>query len=262
MLSINDQIGKELKLEKHPIRIVSLVPSQSELLWNLGLEDEIVGVTKFCIHPKELRNQKVIVGGTKNLKCERILDLKPDLIIGNLEENTKEDIEYLQSKIPTYVSDVSNIQSAIKMIDDIGIICNRVNESQKIIDKIQHDFEPNQSHKILKKALYLIWNEPLMSIGGDTFISNMLPYAGFENVLKESKRYPTITDEEINSMKIDAIFLSSEPYPFKEEHLKEFQNRFPKTKIGLVDGEYFSWYGSRLQNAKQYFNQLCDEWNQ
>lgn len=262
MLCINDQIGNELNFEKYPLRIVSLVPSQSELLWDLNLNNEIVGVTKFCIHPKELRAQKTIVGGTKNLKCKCILDLNPDLIIGNLEENTKEEIEFLQNRIPTYISDVVDIKSAIQMISDLGKICNRAIESQKIIQQIQSDYREDKPKLPLKKALYLIWNEPLMSIGGDTFISKMMPYAGYENVMKNYNRYPVITDDEIKKLQMDEILLSSEPYPFAEKHLGEFQERFPKTKIRLVNGEFFSWYGSRLLKSKDYFNQLCDERNQ
>jgi ABC-type Fe3+-hydroxamate transport system substrate-binding protein len=223
----------------------------------LGLENSIVGRTKFCIHPQQLVKSIPKIGGTKNPNISAILDLKPDLILANKEENNKSDIEVLMETCRVHLTDISNYKEALQSIKDIGQITDRQQESQKIILKIESRFSlllDLISEK--QKVCYLIWKDPMMTIGNDTYIHDMLQKCGFENIFGDQTRYPKIKFNEIIAKKPDFIFLSSEPFPFKEKHISEFQKIFSDAKIVLVDGEYFSWYGSRMALAADYFLEL------
>lgn len=245
-----------------PKRIVSLVPSQTELLYYLDLEDEVIGITKFCIHPNKWFKNKTRIGGVKSIDIKKIIELKPDLIIANKEENIKEQIEHLQKLFPVHVTDVSTLAEAYEMIDTIGTLTHTQAKAINLINDIKNCFSSlHNTHKQPKKVCYLIWRNPYMTIGGDTFINDMLQQAGFINIFKEQTRYPTTTLEEINYLQPDYIFLSSEPYPFKEKHIAEIQTAYPQLypKLKLVDGEMFTWYGSRLLKSVAYFKQLSQE---
>lgn len=254
-----DQIGRNISLKKLPQRIISLVPSQTELLFDLGLKNEVVGITKFCVHPEDWFRKKTRVGGTKQLNLEIIRQLRPDLIIANKEENVKEQIDELGKDFPVWVSDVSNLEDAYFMIEQVGLITNKEHQANKIIIQIKENFSRFQTPNSRLRTTYLIWQNPYMSVGGDTFIHAMLEKAGFENIFSDKKRYPEITIEELQTADSQLIFLSSEPFPFKEKHRVELQKILPGTKVILVDGEMFSWYGSRLQFAPAYFQQLYDQ---
>lgn len=251
-----DHIGHKIQLDKYPKRIVSLVPSQTELLVDLGLSDRLVGITKFCVHPSSLRREKTIVGGTKAVKHDVIEALNPDLIIANKEENERADIERLTAKYPTWTSDIKSLDDACQMIQDIGVLTNTTQAAEALNSEIKSGFEaiPHGSTKV---ALYLIWKNPYMAAGPDTFIHQMLPFAGFQNVIHDPKaRYPELSETEIERLHPTYILLSSEPFPFKGKHTAEVQARFPKSTIMEVDGEMFSWYGSRLKRATTYFTNL------
>jgi len=251
-IQLKDQMGRVLIFEQAPHKIVSLVPSISELLWDLNLQNELIGVTKFCIHPETLRAEKIIVGGTKNVKIERLLALKPDFVIANLEENTKEEIEIISAQIPTYISNINSIEEMKVLISDIGRICDRELESKGILEKVQNTMDEIIPIQPKRTALYLIWNDPFMSIGNDTFINHILERVGYKNCVDNKTRYPVLTEEEINQLQPDEILLSSEPYPFNEKHQIEIQKMFPNSNVSIVDGEAFSWYGSRIYKVKEY----------
>ncbi len=248
-----DQLHRMVSIPNYPQRIVSLVPSQTELLIDLGLEDRIVGLTKFCVHPKGLLKRKTIVGGTKNYRMEIIESLKPDLIIGNKEENEKVGIEELMAKYPVWMSDIQNIRDSIEMIEKLGGILGVKEKSDEILEKIKSDFEVPLEKK--GSSIYLIWNDPIMAAGQNTFINSMLSFAGFENLIQK-ERYPELSIESLVEKSPDYLLLSSEPFPFKQKHIDTFKATLPQTKIMLVDGGYFSWYGSRLLGAKAYFETL------
>jgi ABC-type Fe3+-hydroxamate transport system substrate-binding protein len=248
-----DQIGQELELQVPVKRIVSLVPSQTELLHALGLEDEVVGLTKFCIHPEKWWREKKRVGGTKNVSIEKVRELKPDLVIGNKEENFRENIEELKEIVPVWMSDISNLKEALAMISDIGEITGKSLRANEIIQDIQTNFSRIKKLENSPKVLYFIWKKPWMCAGKDTFIDHMLTLCGFDNAATMN-RYPTIEEKEFPD--VEYVFLSSEPYPFKEKDVLEMKEFFPNAKIIIVDGEYFSWYGSRLIGAPEYLNRL------
>ncbi len=305
-----DQTGYEFELKKKPVNIVSLVPSQTELLFDLGLDDEVTGITKFCIHPPHWKNTKTIVGGTKKIRMKKIQSLHPDLIIANKEENTKEEIEYLRQHYPVYTSDINDLEEALKMISDVGIIVDKKEAADSIVEQIRKSFEllhisenpgdvsenvkervnefksrsnqnnnttnsgKNHQHDSTKllnnqfRVAYLIWRNPYMTAGSNTFIHSMIEACGWKNALENFPRYPEVQlnldsaihmNETPDLSSADIILLSSEPYPFAQKHIDEIQSFLPGKVILLVDGEMFSWYGSRLLKSAAYFNSLNEQ---
>jgi ABC-type Fe3+-hydroxamate transport system substrate-binding protein len=237
------------------MKIISTVPSQTELLFDLGLDNEVVGITKFCIHPKEWFKSKERIGGTKTLNIDKILKLNPDLIIANKEENTKEQIELLQNHTEVFVSDIKTLSDNYNLIEKIGGLTDRNQEATNLITKTKSalDFQPTSTNK---KAVYLIWKEPYMTIGSDTFINDVLNKCGFKNLFDNQTRYPQTNLEEIKKLKPEYILLSSEPYPFKVKHIDEISKTIPNCRVILVDGEAFSWYGSRLLKKSEYLKEM------
>ncbi|OOV27612.1 cobalamin-binding protein [Flavobacterium sp. LM5] len=257
MKQLTDQIGTSHFLESTPRRIVSLVPSQTELLFDLGLEDQIVGITKFCVHPKHLLTTKKIVGGTKQVHFDKIKALQPDIIICNKEENTLEMVQELSAIAPVWVTNVVTIADNFQMITDFGLLFDTTGEA-KILNESIHlalaDFTTFIATIPTQNAVYFIWKKPYMIAGSGTFINELLQLNRFDNFFGTQSRYPEIAvDASTRFDAVDLVLLSSEPYPFKNEDVTEFTSFFPNAKILLVDGEYFSWHGSRLLKAISYF---------
>ncbi|MEM6297381.1 MAG: helical backbone metal receptor [Bacteroidota bacterium] len=252
MITSTDQLNRELKLPAPPQRIVSLVPSLTELLFDLGLEQRICGVTSFCVHPKHARKSCTVIGGTKKPKLDRILNLKPDLIVANKEENNQADVETLAKEVPVWVSDIKTLLDNNTAILSLGEVTQTTSIAQNLVTQIEEK-QRQLPKRDLKRALYLIWRKPYMSIGGDTFINEMMLQAGYENILADQIRYPELTAAQIIELSTEVILLSSEPYPFRERHIQELQELSPKSIIRLVDGELFSWYGSRVVKALDMF---------
>ena len=255
MRKVMDQMGRSVNVPEFPQRIISIVPSQTELLYDLGLDNEVVGITKFCIHPEDWRKSKTIVGGTKQVHFDLIDELKPDLIIGNKEENEEGFIKQLSEKYPVWMSDVFTLDDALEMIEMIGDITGRSRNAEGIVVDVLAAFEEIKELPNKGSVVYLIWNDPIMAVGKSAFINDMLKKAGFDNALSEH-RYPELSIERLIELKPDQLLLSSEPFPFKEKHLAYFSKALPKTKISIVDGEMFSWYGSRLIKSAEYFKGL------
>ncbi len=243
-------------------RIVSLVPSQTELLSHIGLENEVIGITKFCVYPQKWFKEKTRVGGTKKINFEKIEELSPDLIIANKEENVKEQIEKLSQKYDVWITDVNNLGDSIKMINDIGKLTNRSKQASLLSLKIESEFEKLKRISSKKRKIpsaYFIWKDPYMVAANGTFINDMMKYCGLENIYSEKKRYPEISLNELKNKIPKLILLSSEPYPFKEKHKIEIQKIFPLIKVELADGEMFSWYGSRLLKSVDYFHSFLNK---
>jgi len=267
-----DQMNRSVQLPHWPPRrIISLVPSQTEFLADLSLDDEVVGITKFCIHPNNWFQQKKRVGGTKTLDFHKIEVLKPDLIIGNKEENEQSQIEYLAQHYPVWMSDIYTLEDALDMMRKLGQVTGKTEKANAIIAEVEnqfaHHFKPRRFLKPTRfpeeggtpKVAYLIWRKPYMAAGSGTFIDDMLRRAGFDNVFTSLARYPEISHQQFKEARPDAILLSSEPYPFSEKHIAELQEICPDATIQLVDGELFSWYGSRLLQAPRYFAELREK---
>ena len=239
-----------------PKRIISLVPSQTELLFYLELETETIGITKFCVHPQSWFKSKQRVGGTKTINLNKIKSLNPDLIIANKEENVKEQIKELAKDYPVWLTDVNNLADAMQMIADIGVITGKSSIADNLVNSIGKAFKEITKINLPVKTTYLIWRKPYMTVGGDTFINDMLVQCGFENVFAYEKRYPEVSITQIRTSNCKLLLLSSEPYPFKQKHIDELSTQLPDIKIILADGEFFSWYGSRLLKAPAYFKEL------
>ncbi|MEO9482056.1 MAG: helical backbone metal receptor [Ekhidna sp.] len=243
LLTVHDQMGREVTFSFPPKRIVSLVPSQTELLIDMGAP--VVGRTKFCVHPKEKIKQLPIIGGTKNFRFDAIRELKPDLIIGNKEENYPEGIEELQKEFPVWMSDIFTLEDAFQMMKDLGRICDLDTRADQIIQACRNAVESVKGTKS-GKVIYFIWKNPWMVAGKNTFIDHMLAHLGYQNLVTE-ERYPELTAKQIAALNPDKILFSSEPFPFKKKHLLEVKDLWQNADCELVDGELYSWYGSRLR---------------
>ncbi|MGZ5281591.1 MAG: ABC transporter substrate-binding protein [Bacteroidia bacterium] len=253
-------MGRSVEIPKRPFRIISTVPSQTELLFDLGLDEEIVGVTWFCIHPAEKVKNKAKIGGTKNLKLDIIRELKPDLIIANKEENDREQIESLAKEFPVWISDIFTLEDSLDMMIKVGEITGKRVEAEQLVSEIKAGFSTVLKLSEPLKTLYLIWKDPYMSIGKNTFIHHLLTeVCGLQNICAYDLRYPELSVEKIKELNPELVLLSSEPYPFKEKHIRELQEMLPNAKIQLVDGEMFSWYGSRLKLVPEYLGKFLAE---
>ncbi|TCI85558.1 ABC transporter substrate-binding protein [Tenacibaculum sp. M341] len=259
-MKISDQLNRELNILNTPKRIVSLVPSLTELLFDLGLEEQIVGLTKFCIHPYHLKQTKTIVGGTKKIKLDVIKDLKPDIILCNKEENTEEIVNSCNEISIVHVSNIFTLDDVFELIEQYGLIFSCRTEASKIYQKLKfkiNDFKNFVNSYDSKTVAYFIWRNPWMAAGNNTFINHLLELNKFDNIYKNKERYPEIQLKKIRlEGDPEIVFLSSEPYPFKEEHAFEVGRCTHHAKTVFVDGELFSWYGSRLLKSFDYFKKL------
>ena len=264
--AFTDQMGREVHVPQHPERIVSLVPSITELLFSLGLGEKVMGVTRFCIYPKEAREQAENIGGTKELHLARIADLKPDLIIGSKEENSPKDIKALSANHDVWMSDVQTVSDGIEMIRHVGAICGVNEEARKMAHRIECGFTDLSGGKSMRRqrVAYLIWYDPIMVSGRRNFINSVIEKCGWKNVFEDfettgNRRYPKVTIDQLKEAQPAVIFLSSEPYPFKEKHVETISDAIPDCKVRLVDGDLFSWYGSRMLKMPAYLEELRRE---
>jgi ABC-type Fe3+-hydroxamate transport system substrate-binding protein len=256
---MKDQLNRPIYLKSVPKRIVSLVPSQTELLYDLGLESSIVGITKFCVHPIHFKKEKTIVGGTKDVHFDKIKALHPDIILCNKEENTLEMIQQLETIAPVHISDIVTIEDCLELIGMYGAIFYKESKATEISSEIQSKYENFKEFIMDKPSLktaYFIWKKPWMIAAKATFIDEMMHLNKFDNYYKHLKRYPEVNLLANKKESAELVLLSSEPFPFKEKHKDVMKNYFPDAKILVVDGEAFSWYGSRLLKAFDYFKSL------
>lgn len=254
---LTDHLGREVKVTSSPNRIVSICPAITETLFALGLEDEIIGRTKYCIFPKKKVEKVEIVGGTKEVNEEKIRELQPDLILAEKEENTKEIVQALEKIAPVFVLEVQSIKDAYRFIRTLGALTNREQKAEELIGSCKFSFPVVPANE-KKKAAYVIWRKPYMVVGGTTYINDVLHTLGFHNPFeKVGSRYPAVSKEEFAKANLDVLFLASEPFPFQEKHVAEFQSFLPNTKIILVDGEMF-WYGAKMVTARPYFKELIE----
>lgn len=263
MYRSTDQLQKEIQLSVLPKRIVSLVPSQTELLASIGLNEEVIGITKFCVHPNYWFRHKQRIGGTKNVDIEKVRTLQPDLIIANKEENVREQVLELEKIAPVWTSDIHSIEDALSMMQSMGALTGKTAEANSLITTIEakRALLQKQIHATKKqlRVVYLIWKDPYMAAGGDTFIDTMLQACGWNNCLSDRMRYPEISLSELPQLRPDLVLLSSEPYPFHQKHIAELEQVLPDTKVVLADGEMFSWYGSRMADAFDYFRKMLQD---
>ncbi len=256
MPTFKDQLNNSITITKLPQRIISIVPSQSEFLWHIGVRNELVGITKFCIHPKQMFTNIEHVGGTKKLNLTKIRALKPNLIIANKEENNKEEIELLQKEFNVWISDIYNFKDAFKMMNLLSVILKKESETKLLISEIKKLIKLIKNNFNKQTVAYFIWNKPYMLAANNTYINFILNYLGLKNVVQSINRYPEVTIEALKKLNPQICFLSSEPFPFKQKHILELQKHLPNSKIIIVDGEVFSWYGNRMMELAGYIKTL------
>lgn len=254
-----DHLGRALTVSYPPPRVVSLCPSLTETLFALGLRHEIVGRTEYCIHPADLVERVPTVGGTKSVSIDRVLELRPDLVIAEKEENRREDVERLAAHAPVFVVDVMSFDDALRAIRDLGEPVARDDEARMLASQIEERFDALPRAQS-RRVAYLIWRRPYRAVGRDTYIDSLLGRCGLVNVCAEmAGRYPTIALDELRQMSPELVLLSSEPFPFVAEHVAELATKLPESTIRLVDGEMFGWYGSRMLPAADYLRRFLDE---
>lgn len=256
--TVKDQMGFAVQVPETPRRIVSLVPSITEYLHDLGLEDRIVGITKFCVHPSHYLKTKTRVGGTKNFKPDMIRALEPDLIVANKEENEKDMLLVLKNAgFPVWISEVYDFDSAVDMMLRLGDVCGVPEAAQSIVKDVQKARKWLKTPSETIPTAYLIWRRPYMTVNRNTFIHHMMQLCGMHNVFGEHPvRYPEISEEDLRRAAPRLVILSSEPYPFSEKHLEELEKILPEAYFFLADGEMFSWYGSRMIEAFDYLEMV------
>ncbi|ANX05566.1 hypothetical protein PG2T_08815 [Immundisolibacter cernigliae] len=252
---MRDGLGNELLLAGPPQRIVSLVPSQTELLFDLGAGERVVGVTKFCVHPAQARASRRSVGGTKTPDIERIRALTPDLVLANREENRAQDVAAIAAFAPVYVTEANTVAQALAMARAVGFALGAEAAAARIAADVEAAFSELPRLDGLRCA-YLIWRRPWMAAGGGSFIDDVLRRLGLANVFAGRPRYPEVTAADLATAAPDVVLLSSEPYPFKPAHAQELADVLPQARILPVDGEMFCWPGSRLLAAAGYFHEL------
>jgi ABC-type Fe3+-hydroxamate transport system substrate-binding protein len=255
---VTDHLNRTVEYSYPPKRIISIVPGITDILYSLQLENEIVGRTRYCVYPKDKVEQAKMIGGTKKVKPEQIKELKPDLIIAEKEENTKEIVEMLEKEFPVYVCEMQTLQDTFKIIEDLGEVTDRQSEADKLQTKIKTAFDSLPAKKGERFA-YVIWQNPYMVVGSDTYITSLLEKMGFVNAFADyDGRYPAVTEDDFRKADLDYIFLATEPFPFQEKHIKEFSELFPDIHVMSLDGEMF-WYGPRMTEAAEYFNKVFNE---
>ena len=237
------------------MRIISTVPSQTELLADLGLDKEVVGITKFCVHPQTWFRSKSRIGGTKSLDIEKIIGLNPSLIIANKEENVKDQITQLMDHCAVHVTDIQSPTDNLDLIKEIGGLTDRRMTAVRLQRELRSSLDAIIPASGIRAA-YLIWKDPYMTVGRDTYISATMELCGLHNIYHDHTRYPEFSLEELKKKNPEVILLSSEPFPFKSKHLDLIQKKIPDAHVCLVDGEAFSWYGTRLIKQQPYLNKL------
>lgn len=240
--TLTDARGHTLRLEAPPARIVSLVPSTTETLFALGLGERVVGVTRFCTHPAGVRDLPK-VGGTKDVDLARVRALAPDLVLGNVEENSQQIAEEVGEILPLWMAFPKSVDQALQDLLDLGRLCEVTPAAQAWVARIQA--ARAAVHPQPFSYLYLIWRKPWMAAGEQTFISALLAEFGGQNLAEG--RYPALTLAQMQDRSPQRVLLSSEPFPFAEKHRPELEG----LETRLVDGALCSWHGVRLERAFQ-----------
>ncbi|OJH19300.1 iron ABC transporter substrate-binding protein [Bacillus obstructivus] len=255
---IEDHLSRIVEYQSPPKRIISICPGITDTLYSLQLENEVVGRTKYCIFPKDKVSNASVVGGTKQINLQVIRELKPDLIIAEKEENTKEIVEELEREFPVFVAEIQSIKDAYRMIRDIGEVTNREELARTLIERIKYQFQEIPS-VCGKRVAYVIWRKPYMVVGNDTYIHSVLEKLGFINPFAtKSDRYPIVTIKDFQDADLDFVFLATEPFPYSDKYKQEFMKFIPNVVPIIVEGEMF-WYGPRMLEASKYFSTFLNK---
>jgi ABC-type Fe3+-hydroxamate transport system substrate-binding protein len=254
-----DASGVPFAPARPPQRIVSLIPSTTELLCDLGLADRLVGVTAYCVEPRAIVRSKARIGGEKNPDLERIRALAPDLVVANVEENVRAHVDALRAwGIPVWVTYPRTVDDSLRMIRDLGEVtgaCARAAAMLEQLEEVVARGRAGEGQRARVRVFYAIWRDPYMTISGDTYISDVLATCGAANVFADrAERYPAVSLEEMAARAPDVILLPDEPFRFRRIHVADFESYVDvpavrEGRVHLVDGKPFSWHGRRLADA-------------
>lgn len=255
MREMKDHVGRQINCPDNPHRIISICPAITETLFALDIGQNVIGRTKYCIFPEDKVEQVPIVGGTKEVNVDLIKQLAPDLIIAEKEENTAAIVEQLEKIAPVFVAEVQSIEDSYRLIETLGMLTNKEELSEIIVHQAREEF--SQLANIANGHIaYAIWRKPYMVVGKTTYINSVLTHIGFNNPFtRKDGRYPAVSVEALQEVALDYLLLASEPFPYSEKHIAEFQAFLPETNIILVDGEMF-WYGAKMLDAARYLAEL------
>ena len=244
-------------------RIVCLVPSITELLFDLGLGEQVVGRTGFCVHPADQVKRVPKCGGTKDVKLDAVRELAPTHVIVNIDENTRETFDALRAFVPHVVVTHPNApQDNLRLYALLGGVFGRQQAAKQLADRLQAELDEIAALPALppRRTLYLIWREPWMSISPDTYISRTLALVNWQTVpTTPQPRYPALDTEALAELDPELVLLSSEPYPFRDKHLDELRGLLPTADVRLIDGEMTSWYGSRSIRGLAYLRSMAQD---
>lgn len=263
-----DASGVAVSMPAPPRRIVSLIPSITEILFALGLGDAVAGCTVYCTQPPEGVATKTRVGGEKNPKLDLIRDLGADLVVANIEENLREHVETLRAwGIPVYVTYPRTVADGIRLVRELGAVTGAAARGAEIaaaLDSRLAEIRAGREERRRARVFCPIWRNPYMTINGDTYVHDMLAACGGENVFARlPKRYPEISLADVALARPDVILLPDEPYRFRRAHIADF-SPYPDMpamrdgRIHLVDGKLLSWYGPRIEHALAILPGLLD----
>jgi ABC-type Fe3+-hydroxamate transport system substrate-binding protein len=263
-MRLRDSLDRELEIVRPPARIVSLVPSLTETLFALGVGDAVVGVTDFCVHPEQAVRAKPRVGGTKNPSVEAILELDPDLVVANKEENRRRHVEELAAEgVPVFVTDARTVERALIEIETLGAITDSAASAHEIVRETRAALRraAARAHGEATRVVALVWKDPYMAVGGDTFAHDLLQCCGGRNPFERAdSRYPRISAADLERAAPEVILLPTEPYAFGERDRCELlELRCPasrRRRVHIVEGELLSWYGPRMPRALERFSDL------
>lgn len=251
MRKMTDHVGRTIEIAISPKRIISLCPAITTTLFSIGLDKEIIGRTRYCLFPENKVEQLEVVGGTKDINLEKIRTLNPDLIIAEKEENTEEIVLQLEKEFPVYVFEVQSIEDNDRMIQDLGQLTNKETASARLREQILQALGslPNLQGK---KVAYMIWQNPFMVVGDDTYINALLGAMNLVNPFTAVEgRYPVVTLEDLQQMDLDYLLLATEPFRFKERHVEKMASLLTTVQVSLIDGEMF-WYGVNMIDGANY----------
>ncbi len=265
ILRVSDALERPIVLERPPRRIISLVPSITEALFAFGLGDRIVGLTRFCVEPREAAAGKTKVGGTKNPDLARIMALEPDLVVANAEENRRQDIERLAAAgIAVFVTYPRTVRQAIGMMRDLAQLTGAEDAAQPLIGAAEAELARAAGANRARGALRVfcpIWR-PWMTIGPDTYMHDFIAACGGANVFAGSdERYPATDLDEVARLAPDVILLPDEPYRFSARHVPEIKTyrEIPAVRddrIYLVEGKHLCWYGPRIAASLRFIQSI------
>lgn len=261
MIVLTDSDGVAHNFPSVPRRVVSLVPAQTETLYELGLEQNMIGITNKCVYPYHLIPTKVTVGTPNDFQIEKIEALQPDLIIIDDSFTHKNDIAQLKNIAPVWNSRTEHFDDVLKNIEAYGILFNKRTDAQKWLEKLEYSYKNFLrfvAAKPIRKAAYLVSRTPYIAVGNNPFINEVLALNNFENIYAE-REFP-FSEVEIRKIRIqgdpDIVFLASGMYDFDEEHAFEIGRSTHHAKTVFVDGDFFSANGVRLFKSFEYFRIL------